>query len=85
MITHFAGMKLVVTPHATETTNVVVAINFKESKHRSARVLKKLLKRFGERVVYRRDPCIYRMRDTIFMHPAIYPQFEAQVRARGGI
>lgn len=77
MISHYRGMKIVVSEAALEATPEVVRVNFHESRHRSARVLKKLMKRFGRRVEYRMQPCIYRMGSTIIMHPNMYRQFEA--------
>ncbi len=40
---------------------------FKTSRHRSPRVIKKLIKRHGGE--FRPEVCIYRIGDTFFVHP----------------
>lgn len=61
----FAGLKIVETPMATEPDGY----NFKQSTNPSARVTKKLLKRFGS--WERRKPAIYQRGDILFCHPAL--------------
>lgn len=51
---------------------------FPESKHRSARIRKKLIKRHGGE--FRREPTAYRIGNTIYMHPTL----EAALRAATG-
>lgn len=43
---------------------------FPESRHRSARILKKLIKRHGGE--FRKEPAVFRVGDTIYAHPAHY-------------
>lgn len=54
-----------------ETTSAVVAdgYNFPPSKNRSARIHKKLIKRFGTMVRY--VPTSYKMGDVLYVHPAM--------------
>ena len=47
---------------------------FPESKHRSKRIRKKLIKRYGGE--FRKKPCMWRVGDTIYAHPS----FKAQLR-----
>lgn len=43
---------------------------FPESRHRSARILKKLIKRYGSE--FRKEPAVFRIGNTIYAHPARY-------------
>lgn len=70
------GLKIIYTHEATQPDG----FNFPDSKNRSARVWKKLIKRFGS--WERRKPCIIRLGDdTLFVHPTLRPAIEAQYRA----
>lgn len=51
---------------------------FPESKNRSKRILKKLLKRHGG--MYRKQPVMIRLGDTIYAHPSFRSQLEAQFK-----
>lgn len=47
---------------------------FPESKNRSKRILKKLIKRYGGE--YREVPCIYLIDGVIYAHPAMKAEIE---------
>lgn len=53
---------------------------FPASKNRSARIRKKLLKRFGGE--FRKVPCVWRMGGKIIMHPAIYAEMQRTMAGR---
>lgn len=53
---------------------------FPESRHRSARVKKKLLKRLGGE--FRMKPCMWMMGNKVFAHPALKARLEHQLGAR---
>lgn len=69
-----AGFDLVFSPHALEATQVRL---FAASRHRSRRIHKKLVKRFGGE--FRMQPCIWRMGRRIVAHPAFRAEFERQM------
>lgn len=69
------GLRLIVSTNALETTEERL---FPASKHRSRRIHKKLVKRFGGE--FRKVPAIFRTADTIIMHPAMYEQFTQATR-----
>lgn len=58
-------------PYCTEPTDERL---FPESRHRSARIKKKLIKRFGGEYV--RKPCAYETVDKIFAHPSLARHFQ---------
>lgn len=64
------GMQIVFSDAALDATNERL---FPASKHRSRRVHKKLVKRFGGE--FRKRPCMWRMGDKIIAHPS----FRAEV------
>lgn len=53
---------------------------FPASKNRSARIRKKLLKRFGGE--FRKVPCVWRMGDKIIMHPTLYAEMQRTMADR---
>ena len=53
---------------------------FPASKNRSARIRKKLIKRFGGE--FRKVPCVWRMGDKIIMHPALYAEMQRTMADR---
>lgn len=53
---------------------------FPESKNRSRRIHKKLVKRFGG--VFRKVPCCIKTPEGIIMHPALYREFQAEMERR---
>lgn len=73
----FGGMRVIVDANVLEKTEVRL---FPESRHRSKRTLKKLIKRFGGE--YRKVPAIFKSGDTIFMHPEQYQRFEREIAQR---
>lgn len=64
--------RVICTPMALEPTQERL---FPESRHRSARIRKKLIKRHGGE--FRMRPAIWRVENVIFAHPALRPQIEA--------
>lgn len=60
--------------HAVERSR-----RFPESRHRSKRVAKKLIKRHGGE--FTETPCSYMMGDTIVVHPAIAKALREQISA----
>jgi len=61
-----AGLRLVFTTTALKLTDKRL---FPVSRHRSARIHKKLVKRFGGE--FRQAPAIYRVGDVLYVHPAL--------------
>jgi hypothetical protein len=53
---------------------------FPVSRNRSARMRKKLIKRFGFEV--RMEPCAIKMGDHMVVHPEIYSQLQRQTQER---
>lgn len=66
-----AGMRITVSEFALKDTNERL---FPESKNRSRRIHKKLLKRFGGE--FRKVPCVWRTPQGIIMHPTLYAEFQ---------
>lgn len=67
------GMRVIFTVDAMEDT---AERTFPVSRHRSKRIHKKLVKRFGGE--FRKRPCIFWSKDTIFAHPSFKAEFERQ-------
>lgn len=65
------GLKFIFTPHALQETTERL---FPQSRHRSARVRKKLIKRHGGE--FRKAPAMYRFKDTIIAHPSFRARLE---------
>lgn len=74
MVALFAGLKITFTPYALEATDERL---FPESRHRSKRIHKKLVKRFGGE--YRKRPCMWRTPDGVVAHPSFKPQLLAAI------
>jgi hypothetical protein len=70
----FGGVPIIFDANALEAT---AERTFPQSRHRSARIRKKLIKRFGSE--FRMVPCMWRAGNTIIAHPA----FRGQLRAAG--
>lgn len=71
----FTGMRVVVDPNALEETDERL---FPVSRHRSKRVHKKLMKRFGSE--FRKVPAAFRVgRDMIIVHPVMYEKLRQQL------
>lgn len=64
-------MQIMVSDHALEETD---ERNFPASRHRSARVHKKLVQRHGGE--FRKVGCAYKMGGKIIMHPNLYAEFQ---------
>lgn len=67
----FGAMQIIYSPHALEATQ---ERTFPESKNRSARIRKKLIKRHGGE--FRMQPCMFRMPTKIIAHPIYRAQIE---------
>lgn len=63
--------RVFVTLDATEDTDERM---FPESRHRSKRLLKKLLKRFGHE--YRQRPAVFETDEAIMVHPALANEYQ---------
>ena len=75
----FGGVRIISEPRALKETRERL---FPESRHRSARVKKKLINRFGGE--FRMEPCLFRLADgTIIAHPALYRQVVAALQSTG--
>ena len=70
------GMRIIYDSNALKATTERL---FPESRHRSARIRKKLIKRFGGE--FYQQPCIWRAGDTIIAHPVYRAEIEAAFRA----
>lgn len=73
--------RILFTPHALEDSTERL---FPVSRHRSRRIHKKLIRRHGGE--FRKVPCMWRVGDVIYAHPAIKPRLEALIplHDRGG-
>lgn len=71
----FGGVQIIMSEAALKETDVRL---FPESKNRSARIRKKLIKRFGGE--FRKVPCIYRRGDKLVAHPSLYYQLREQLK-----
>lgn len=67
----YGGLGIIVSEHALEDSD---QRNFPVSRHRSARVHKKLVKRHGGE--FRKVGCAFKMGGKLFMHPNIYAEFQ---------
>lgn len=70
------GLKVVVSEAALQDSDIRL---FPTSKNRSARIHKKLVKRFGGE--FKKVPAIYQMGDTLVAHPAVYHLLRQQIVA----
>jgi hypothetical protein len=66
------GMRVVFSINCLESTDERL---FPESRHRSRRITKKLVKRHGG--AFRKRPCMFKSGDTIYAHPIYKSQLEA--------
>lgn len=55
-------------------TMEVIGRNFPESRHRSRRIEKKLIRRFGGVWKHKHTPTAYRHGSTLIVHPALYAE-----------
>jgi hypothetical protein len=66
------SVRIVYSPHALKDTTERL---FPASRHRSRRIRKKLIKRFGAE--FRQTPGMWRVGDAIYAHPSFKAQIEA--------
>lgn len=74
MLPDFMGLRVTVSPHALQETTERL---FPASRHRSRRIHKKLVKRFGGE--FRRVPAIWQTPQGIVMHPVHYAALQARM------
>lgn len=67
-------LTILVSEHALKDSDIRL---FPESRHRSRRIHKKLVKRHGG--VFRKVPCIFKTPESIIMHPTLYREFQAEM------
>ncbi len=70
----FAGVKIIVSPHALEETDERL---FPKSRYRSKRIHKKLCKRFGGE--FRKVPCIWKTPQGLVCHPDMYSRLKEKI------
>jgi hypothetical protein len=68
-------MRIVYDPNALEDTDERL---FPHSRHRSSRILKKLIRRHGG--TYRKQPCIFRCPEMIIAHPSFKAEIERKTQ-----
>lgn len=73
MIGSYAGIRIISSPYALKESDERL---FPASKNRSARIRKKLVKRFGGE--FRKVPCAFKQGNTLICHPALYAQIRAE-------
>lgn len=71
--------RIIVTPLAVDRTKIT-GENFKNSRHRSKRVQKKLLKRYGEQFIYAPVCIEHKPSGVTYMHPAIFDELQRQAK-----
>jgi hypothetical protein len=76
----FNGVPIIVTPDALKETEERL---FPESKHRSKRIRKKLVKRFGGE--FRKVPCIWQGPGKLFVHPTMYVELKRELTRRNAL
>jgi hypothetical protein len=79
VINSFLGMKIVVSQHAVRIT-VSEERLFPASRHRSARIHKKLVKRYGGEFKVKITPITYVMGNTLFTHPTLYEELKRNAK-----
>jgi len=67
-------MDVIVSEFALQDSDVRL---FPESRHRSARIRKKLIKRHGGE--FRKVPCIYQMGGKLVAHPVMYERLKREL------
>jgi hypothetical protein len=68
------GLRVVCTYAALKDGDIRL---FPESRHRSRRIHKKLVKRFGGE--FKKVPAIYQAGDTLYAHPAVYHLLKQEI------
>jgi hypothetical protein len=69
---NLGGLNIIFTENALEATTERL---FPESKHRSKRIYKKLMKRFGGE--FRKRPCMWKAGGVVYAHPSFRTQIQA--------
>lgn len=72
MILH--GIQIITSPNCYET--VIGDRLFPKSRHRSRRIHKKLVKRYGGECQIIRKPIAYKTGNAIYCHPSIYEEIK---------
>jgi hypothetical protein len=72
----FLGMRIVLSEAALADTD---ERNFSVSRHRSRRIMKKLLKRFGGE--FKKKPTIFQVHDQFIIHPSLKGQIRDALRS----
>lgn len=75
MLGSFGGVPIIWSIHALEATEARL---FPASRHRSARIRKKLIRRFGAE--FQQRPCIWKTPDGFVAHPSLKADFDAALR-----
>ncbi len=70
-------MEIIVSQYALKDSDQRL---FAESRHRSQRIRKKLIKRFGGE--FRKVPCIYQMGGKLVAHPTMYERLKVELAAK---
>jgi hypothetical protein len=71
----WSGLKVIISPLAVQKV-----LAFPVSRHRSNRIHKKLVKRFGGQ--YLEKPAGYQIGDTLVIHPVLWEQLKNDNRAK---
>lgn len=74
---NYAGMQVTILESALETTTERL---FPESKNRSRRIHKKLVKRHGGE--FRKRPAAFNVGGRLVMHPAVWERLRAEIERR---
>lgn len=74
MVGGIFGLRIIYSSNALEDTEERL---FPVSKNRSARIRKKLIKRYGGE--FRKRPCMWRVGDVLYAHPSFKAQINAAV------
>lgn len=69
-----SGVAIYVSDAAKEN----IGVYFEDSRHRSRRTYKKLIKRFGGQIIWR--PCILNVAGKIYAHPAVEKELRESMR-----
>jgi hypothetical protein len=73
----FGGLKVVVSEHAVKDGGRVKT--YPRRKAKSAAHWRRMDKKWRKRYGFRREPCMYRMGNTVIAHPSLYAQLRASL------
>lgn len=76
----YLGAPVIISTDALEETDERL---FSESRHRSARIKKKLIKRFGGE--FKKIPCIWKTPKGYIMHPTMWAKLQEACRRKEAI